>query len=191
MPSRFESQAAFNDEVGNDNCVHSPVLFEEPLNPGQRERLAEEHIEHLPLGDGNHKPDNNEPDEDTNNNNDSVSDYDTHAATSTRQKRVRSNTSDTDYNSDSTDTPTRARKLVKSRGKPKAGDYTDDVQDVLEKAITHFKVDLLRLNPYPDHTQELTWAKTSWAAANKLCDLNIMHNTELIKLVSLLVLRVR
>ena len=162
MPSRSESQAAFNDDVGNNTRAHSPASHEEPLNQRQREIPAQVHAGHLPLDDGDREQDNNEPDEDKdiNDTDDSVSDYNTRAATSTcRWKHVRSNYLDTDNNSDSNDAPMRARKLVKSRGKPKASDYADDVQDILDKAIIHFKVDLLRVNPYPDRTQELTWAK--------------------------------
>ncbi|KAI0266652.1 hypothetical protein BGY98DRAFT_912890 [Russula aff. rugulosa BPL654] len=79
---------------------------------------------------------------------------------------------------------TRARKLVKSKGRPKASDYADDVRDVLDNAIMHFKVDLLRVNPYPDRTHELEWAKVGWAAANMMCDLKIAHNSELIKMIT-------
>jgi hypothetical protein len=50
--------------------------------------------------------------------------------------------------------------------------------------ITHYKVDLLCFGPYPDCTHELAWAKTSWGTANKVCNLKIAHNSELIKMVS-------
>src|ERR1700736_3962945 len=78
----------------------------------------------------------------------------------------------------------RARKIIKSKGRPKASDYADDVQDVLDSAITHYKVDLLRFDPYPDRSQELAWAKTSWGTANRVCDVKIAHNGKLIKMAS-------
>ncbi|KIM76446.1 hypothetical protein PILCRDRAFT_76428 [Piloderma croceum F 1598] len=78
----------------------------------------------------------------------------------------------------------RARKVVKSKGRPKASDYADDVQDILDSAITHYKVDLLRFDPYPDRTHELAWAKTSWGTPNKVCNLKIAHNGKLIKMIT-------
>jgi hypothetical protein len=78
----------------------------------------------------------------------------------------------------------RARKVVKSKGRPKASDYADDMQDLLNSAITHYKVDLFCFDPYPDRAHELAWAKTSWSTANRVCDLKIAHNSELIKMVS-------
>ena len=86
---------------------------------------------------------------------------------------------------DNNDKYERAEKIAKSKGRPKASDYADDVQEVLDSAIAHYKVDLLCLNPYPDRTHELAWSKTSWSAANEVCNLKIAHNGELIKMVSL------
>jgi hypothetical protein len=73
---------------------------------------------------------------------------------------------------------------VRSSGRPKASDYAQEVQDVLNTGITYFKVDLLRFDPYPERVDELKWAKASWSMANTDCDLRIAHNTELIKMVS-------
>src|SRR3984893_16620390 len=86
---------------------------------------------------------------------------------------------------DDNDKYERAKKITKSKGRPKASDYADDVQEVLDSAIAHYKVDLLRFDPYPDRTHELAWSKTSWSVANEVCNLKIAHNGELIKMVSL------
>ena len=78
----------------------------------------------------------------------------------------------------------KARKIVRSSGRPKASNYTQEVQDVLNTDITYFKVYLLRFDPYPKQVDELKWAKASWSMTNTDCDLIIAHNTELIKMVS-------
>ena len=82
----------------------------------------------------------------------------------------------------------KARKIVRSSGRPKASDYAQEVQDVLNTGITYFKVDLLRFTPYPDRVDELAWAKAGWSTANMDCDIKIAHNTELIKMVSSLLM---
>ena len=86
---------------------------------------------------------------------------------------------------DDNDKYERAKKIAKSKGRPKASDYADDVQEVLDSTIAHYKVNLLRFDPYPDYTHELAWSKTSWTVANEVCDLKIAHNGELIKMVCL------
>jgi hypothetical protein len=187
LSSHTES-GTFDGGEGDGNHVHSS----EPEDPLDRLRFSE-NLSESP-DDNNYEPnidnggDDNESDEEDNDvSDDGISDHDTHATPSScGKKRARSN-SDTDNDS----TFKRARKLVKSKGRPKAGDYADDVQDVLDNAITHFKVDLLRFGPYPDRTHELAWAKFGWAAANKACSLKIAHNSELIKMVSLLLMTVR
>jgi hypothetical protein len=81
----------------------------------------------------------------------------------------------------------KARKVARSKGRPKASDYTTDVQEVIDSAIAHYKVDLLRWDPYPDRTNETTWAREGWVSANEICGLKFAHNTELIKMVSSLI----
>ena len=78
----------------------------------------------------------------------------------------------------------KARKIVRSSGRPKASDYVQEVQDVLNTSITYFKVDLFHFDPYPEWVDELKWAKANWSMANTYCNLRIAHNTELIKMVS-------
>jgi len=99
------------------------------------------------------------------------------------QKCARSDSTDADNDNKYE----RARKIAKSKGRTKASDYADDVQEVIDSTIAHYKVDLLCLDPYPDHTHELAWSKTHWHVANKVCNLKIAHNGKLIKMVSLLV----
>ena len=71
-------------------------------------------------------------------------------------------------------------------GRPKASDYVEEVQDVLNDAITYYKVDLLHFDPYPGCRDELSWAKASWCMDNTDHGTKIVHNTELIKMVSYL-----
>jgi hypothetical protein len=78
----------------------------------------------------------------------------------------------------------KARKIVRSSGRPKASNYMQEVQDVLNTGITYFEVDLLHFDLYPERVDELKWAKASWSMANTDCNLIIAHNTELIKMVS-------
>lgn len=77
-----------------------------------------------------------------------------------------------------------AKKVARSKGRPKASDYVEDVQEALDSAISHYKVDLLHWNPYPDCAQELSWSKVSWDSVNKLCGLKITPNGKLMKMVS-------
>jgi len=180
-PLRVES--IFDDAEEEAGRMQSPEPYEDPLD-------QLEFPESPSPGDDDYEPDGDdyqddydcEPDEDD----DKVSEdgvYDHNASATPRpngQKRARSNSMDADNNGEYE----RARKVVKSKGRPKASDYADDVQDILDSAITHYKVDLLRFDPYPGRTDELAWAKTSWGTANKVCDLKIAHNGELIKMVS-------
>ena len=117
-----------------------------------------------------------EPDRDDNNN-DNFDREESLAPPPVSQKRPRSNSVEVgEYE--------KARKVSKSTGRPKAGDYTQEVQDVRNTAITHYKVDLLRIDPFPERGLELKWSKANWFAANEECDLKIAHNAELIKMVS-------
>jgi hypothetical protein len=126
--------------------------------------------------DDNYEPDNdnNEDDEDD------VPDHEVSPTPPSGRKRPRANSID----ADNTDRYERARKVVKSVGRPRASDYAEEVQDVLNTAITYYKVDLLHFDPYPNRADELAWAKTSWSAANTECGIKIAHNAELVKMVS-------
>lgn len=180
-PLRVES--IFDDAEEEDGRMQSPEPYEDPLD-------QLEFPESPSPGDDNYEPDGDdyqddydcEPDEDDDKvSEDGVYDHNTSATPRPNgQKRARSNSMGADNNGEYE----RARKVVKSKGRPKASDYADDVQDILDSATTHYKVDLLRFDPYPDRTHELAWAKTSWGTANKVCDLKIAHNGELVKMVS-------
>jgi hypothetical protein len=184
MPSHSES--GINDRDRDSNCVHSPAPYQDPSDRPESPGSPSP-------GDNDYEPDMDNrlgrEDNDVSGDDDDDDDDSRVAPPSNGRKRAHSNSFDTDNDSDNM--LTRARKLVKSKGRPKASDYADDVRDVLDNAIMHFKVDLLRVNPYPDHTHELEWAKVGWAAANMMCDLKIAHNSELIKMVSLITTRVR
>jgi hypothetical protein len=56
----------------------------------------------------------------------------------------------------------RAIKVKNSRGKPKADDWEPEVQDVLAEAILSYEIRLATLGFFPDHMQEVTWAKAAW-----------------------------
>jgi hypothetical protein len=82
----------------------------------------------------------------------------------------------------------KARKIAKSTSRPKASDYAQEVQDVLNTAIAHYKADLLRLDPFPERGLELKWSKANWFTANAVCDLKIAHNSDLVKMVSTVIM---
>jgi hypothetical protein len=77
----------------------------------------------------------------------------------------------------------KAIKVKNSRGKPKADDWEQDVQDVLTKAILHYEIRLATLGFFPDHMQEVAWAKAAWMEGCNECGVKICHNMELIKIV--------
>ena len=82
----------------------------------------------------------------------------------------------------------KAIKVKDSRGKPKANDWEPKVQDILAKAILSYETKLATLGFFPDHMQEVTWAKVAWLDGCRECNVKIHHNTELIKLVWICVL---
>ena len=134
-----------------------------------------------PADDDDKASDDNEADgDDVNNNNFGESPTRESVGPVTLRKRPRSDSLD----SNNDGKYEKARKVVRSSGRPKASDYAQEVQDVLNTGITYYKVDLLRFNPYPDRVDELAWAKAGWSTANMDCDVKIAHNTELIKMVS-------
>jgi hypothetical protein len=78
-----------------------------------------------------------------------------------------------------------AVKVKNSKGKPKADDWESDVQEILVKAILFYEVRLATDGLFPDHMQEVTWAKLAWLEGCDDCGLKIRHNSELIKIVRL------
>ncbi|KIM82082.1 hypothetical protein PILCRDRAFT_8323 [Piloderma croceum F 1598] len=185
QPTALRVESIFNDAEEDDDHMQSPEPYEDPLD-----RL--EFPESPSPDDEDYKPDRDdyvddyEDDYEQDRDENKVSDdgVDGHDASSVPppngRKRVRSGSMGADDDGEYK----KARKIVKSKGRPKASDYADDVQDVLDSAITHYKVDLLRFDPYPDRTHELAWAKTSWGTANRVCDLKIAHNGELVKMIT-------
>jgi len=77
----------------------------------------------------------------------------------------------------------KAIKVKNSKGKPKADDWESEVQDVLAEAILSYETRLATLGFFPDHMQEVTWAKAAWLDGCRECGVKIHHNTELIKIV--------
>ena len=77
----------------------------------------------------------------------------------------------------------RAIKLFKSQGKPKASDYDPSVRALLKLAIFLFCGKLSTENPFPDAMLAMTWVKSVWLDACKMCNTWIQFNSEIIKLV--------
>jgi hypothetical protein len=96
------------------------------------------------------------------------------------QKRSRH---DSDVNQLESSKYRKAIKVKNSRGKPKADDWESEVQDVLAEAILSYETRLATLGFFPDHMQEVTWAKAAWLDGCRECGVKIHHNTELIKIV--------
>jgi hypothetical protein len=156
-----------DDDVYDDNVLDDDALMynESLIGPGND--FDYNHVDELALpGEGNFTFDG--------------------TASSNGRKRPRSNSMDGDENR-----YRRAKKISQSKGRPKASDYSKDVQDVLESAIAHYKADLLRWDPYPDRSNELAWTKASWDSANKECNLKIALDSELMRMVSSLLLLLR
>ena len=77
----------------------------------------------------------------------------------------------------------KAIKMKNSKGKPKADDWEPDVQEILTKAILFYECRLVTEGLFPDHMEEVTWAKVAWLDECDDCGLKIHHNSELIKIV--------
>lgn len=56
----------------------------------------------------------------------------------------------------------KAIKVKKSKGKPKADDWESDVQEILTKAILFYEIRLVMDGLFPDHMEEVKWAKIAW-----------------------------
>ena len=52
--------------------------------------------------------------------------------------------------------------MKKSKGKPKADDWELDVQEILTKAILFYEIRLVMDGLFPDHMEEVKWAKIAW-----------------------------
>ena len=78
------------------------------------------------------------------------------------------------------------RKAIKakdSRGKPKVDDWEPEVQDVLAEAIQFYEIKLATQGFFPNHMEEVTWAKAAWLDGCRECNVKIHHNAKLIKIV--------
>ena len=114
------------------------------------------------------------------NNNIDIDDEERPVSPQAGQKRSRC---DSDLNPADIGKYRKAIKVKNSRGKPKADDWEPEVQDVLAEAIEAYEIRLASLGFYPDHMQEVTWAKAAWRDGCHECEVKIHHNTELIKIV--------
>jgi hypothetical protein len=63
----------------------------------------------------------------------------------------------------------KAIKLFESQGKPKASDYDPSIRALLQLAIFLFCSKLSTENPFPDAMLAMTWAKSVWLDACKMC----------------------
>ena len=97
------------------------------------------------------------------------------------QKRPRR---DSDPEQPNIDEYRKAIKVKKSKGKPKADDWELDVREILTKAILFYEIRLAMDGLFPDHMEEVKWAKIAWLDGCSDRDLKIRHNSELIKIVS-------
>ena len=124
------------------------MRFQDPLDFDFRESPFED--------DDDYKPSDNDNIEDDEHVHSHENEYTKHesAKSTNHLKRAHSDSVDTDNNKFE-----KARKVVKSSGRPKASHYTQEVQDFLDSAITFFKVNFLRIHPYSDRASELSWAK--------------------------------
>ena len=157
-PSHVKS--IFANRERDDGHVHSLKPYEDPFNQLE--------FPTSPSPGDDYKPNEDELDDDDGEV--SKDSYDCDADVTppaNSQKQAHSDSTDADNDNKYE----RARKITKSKVRPKASDYADDVQEVIDSAIAHYKVDLLCLDPYPDCTHKLAWSKTSWHTANKVCNL--------------------
>ena len=77
----------------------------------------------------------------------------------------------------------KAIKVKNSKGKPKADDWEQEVQDILAEAILRYETRLAMLGFFPNHMQEVMGAKAAWLDGCRECGVKIHHNMELIKIV--------
>ena len=80
-------------------------------------------------------------------------------------------------------TTRKAIKVKEGKGKPKADDWEPAVQDVIPEAILLYENKLVSETPYPDHMQEMVWAKAAWQDGCRECEVKIHHNSKLLKIV--------
>jgi hypothetical protein len=75
-------------------------------------------------------------------------------------------------------------KVQEGKGKPKTEDWELAVQDIIPEAILSYENQLvLEIPYYPDHMQEMVWAKAAWQDGCCECEVKIHHNGKLHKIV--------
>jgi Domain of unknown function (DUF6532) len=93
-----------------------------------------------------------------------------------------------DRSIDSSDTeschPLKAKRIGATQGRPKAKDFSPEVQEVIGVAIKHYRARLSTEDPYPDLAKEAQWTKISWQAACDDTELDIAHSAEALAVVS-------
>jgi hypothetical protein len=77
----------------------------------------------------------------------------------------------------------KAQKVHVSSGRPKAKDYDDVTQEVLAIAIAIYRCLISTEAPFPDHVQEVAFAKTAWEKASEICNIVMSTTPEIIKMV--------
>lgn len=80
-------------------------------------------------------------------------------------------------------TTRKAIKVQEGKGKPKAEDWEPAMRDVIPEANLSYQNRLVSETPYPDHMQEMAWAKQAWQDGCRECEVKIHHNGELLKIV--------
>lgn len=78
----------------------------------------------------------------------------------------------------------KAQKLTEHEGRPRARDYDDVTQEFVITAIGDYRVRLCAEGPMPDHTQEATLLKASWAKALQTTGVNLVRTPQLAKLIT-------
>lgn len=76
-----------------------------------------------------------------------------------------------------------AQRIKELDGKPKIGDYDSVTQEVHTLAVQVYKAHISSENAFPAKMDELRWAKDAWTHARCELDVDLQHNSELIKLV--------
>jgi hypothetical protein len=76
----------------------------------------------------------------------------------------------------------KAIKVQEGKGKLKAEDWELTVQDIIPEAILLYENKLVLETPYPDHMQEMVWAKATWQNGCHECGVKIHHNGKLLKI---------
>lgn len=80
--------------------------------------------------------------------------------------------------------PLKAKRIGATQGRPKAKDFSPEVQEVISIAIKHYRARLSTEDPYPDLAKESKWTKLCWEAGCRGAELDIAHTTEALTVVS-------